>query len=163
MDCRPSTTAIQVLFRQEEEVVNQQEPKGVIDDPEDEYDIEFRKGETLQKGQIVNHYVISAVGNASPLDLLNSIRGSVITFLDQHRQNKVSISLVCEMEKVDPATGNIVDSNDAATFRSYLESVFETTDLEKLYKKVSGKILESFASYLKNGSGWVLNEWYVMK
>ena len=141
----------------------QQEPKGVIDDPGDEYDIEFRKGETLQKGQIVNHYVISAVGNASPLDFLNSIRGSVITFLDQHRQNKVSISLVCEMEKVDPATGNIVDSNDAATFRSYLESVFETTDLEKLYKKMSGKILESFASYLKNGSGWVLNEWYVLK
>ena len=60
------------------------------------------------------------------------------------------------MVKVDPATGNIVDTNDAATFRSYLESVFETTHLEELYKKMSGKILESFATYLKNGSGWVL-------
>ena len=29
-------------------------------------------------------------------------------FLDQHRQNKVSISLVCEMVKVDPATGGWV-------------------------------------------------------
>ena len=140
------------FLRQEEEVV--QEPEGVID--EDEYDIEFRKGETLQKGQIVNHYVINAVGNTSPLDFLNSIKGSVITFLDQHRQSKVSISLVCEMVKVDTATGNIVDTDDTATFRSYLESVFESTDLEEIYQKMSGKILESFATYLKNGSGCVL-------
>ena len=52
------------FFRQEEEVVL--EPEGVID--EDEYGIEFRKEETLQKGQVVNHYVINAVGNTSPLD-----------------------------------------------------------------------------------------------
>ena len=43
------------------EVVNQQEP-------EDGYDIEFRKEETLQKGQVVNHYIMNAVGNTSPLD-----------------------------------------------------------------------------------------------
>ena len=30
------------------------------------------------------------------------------------------------------------------------------TDLEELYQKMSGKILESFATYLKNGSGLVL-------
>ena len=62
------------------------------------------------------------------------------------------------MIKVDPATGNIVDTDDTATFRSYLESVFETTDLERIYKKMSGKILESFATYLKNGSGWILKK-----
>ena len=45
---------------------------------------------------------------------------------------------------------------DRATFRSNLESVFGTTDLVELYEKMIGKILESFATYLKNGSGWVL-------
>ena len=62
------------FFRQEEE--EEQEPEDVID----EYDIEFRRGETLREGQIVNHYVINAVGNTSPFDFLNSIKGSVIRF-----------------------------------------------------------------------------------
>ena len=120
------------------------------------YALEFRRGETLREGQIVQHYVIHASGNTSPFDFLNFIKDSVITFLGQHSQNKVSISLICEMIKVDPATGNIVDTDDTATFRTYLESVFGTTDLEELYKRMSEKILESFATYLKNGSGWIL-------
>ena len=60
------------------------------------------------------------------------------------------------MIKLDPATGNIIDTDDTATFRTYLEPVFDTTDLVGLYEKMSEKILESFATYLKNGSGWVL-------
>ena len=118
--------------------------------------IMLRKGETLRDGRIVNHYTINVTTNTSPLDYLNYIRGSVVTFLDNNRQNKVGLNLVCEMIKVDHATGEIIDTDDRATFRSNLESVFGTTDLVILYEKMTGKILESFATYLKNGSGWIL-------
>ena len=42
------------------------------------------------------------------------------------------------------------------SFHSKQEVVFELTDLEDLYKKMFAKTLESFSTYIKNGSGWTL-------
>ena len=79
----------------------------------------------------------------------------MIKFLNENRQNKVRIDLVCTMQKKNPTTGTVTNEEEAS-FNSLQESVFEATDLEKLYEKITTKILEAFASYLKNGSGWTL-------
>ena len=39
-----------------------------------------------------------------------------------------------------------------------MEIVFEATDLQGVYERMKTKILESFSTYLKNGSGWVLKK-----
>lgn len=111
------------------------------------------------ENRIVNHYEIITNGNTTPTDFLNYIREAEITFVTVNRQNKVSLNLICEMIKLDPATGRVIEE-DLASFNSGRESVFETTDLESLYDKMIGKILESFAAYLKNGSGWAI-KWVV--
>ena len=72
--------------------------------------IELRNEETLQGGQIVNHYIINVTTNTSPLDYLNYIKDSVVTFLNDHRQNKVGLNIICEMVKVNHATGDIMNA-----------------------------------------------------
>ena len=71
--------------------------------------------------------------------------------MDNNRQNKVRIDLVCTMIRTDPATG-IVTNEEQASFNSLQEPVFEATNLEELYEKMTTKILELLASYLNNGS-----------
>ena len=59
------------------------------------------------------------------------------------------------MQEIVLTTGNILDE-EHVSFHSKQEIVFELTDLEDLYKKMFAKILESFSTYVKNGSGWTL-------
>ena len=110
-----------------------------------------REAKRLLGNNVIDHYTINSIGNTSPTDFLNYVRNSVINHMDNNRQNKVKIDLICKMIRTDPATG-IVTNDEEASFNSLQESVFEATNLEELYEK----ILESFASCLKNGSGWTL-------
>ena len=105
----------------------------------------------------VTHYHISSQGTTSPLDFLNEVRASVIRFIKERPRNKVQMSLICEMMRLDPATGDVA-SEELASFNSKQESVFNSTDLETMYERMTTKILESFATYLRKGSGWVLKE-----
>ena len=69
--------------------------------------IELRKDETLRDGRVVNHYIINVTTNTSPLDYLNYIKDSAVTFLNNNRQNKVGLNLICKIIKVDHATGGL--------------------------------------------------------
>ena len=106
-------------------------------------------------GNAIRHYEIHSMKNTSPTDFLNFTRNVAIRFLQERPQNKVRINLICTMVKVDPITGGITNE-DQVSFNSNQESIFESTNLEEVYDRIVTKILESFASYLKNGSGWVL-------
>ena len=79
----------------------------------------------------------------------------MIRFLGENPRNKVQLSLICTMIRVDPATGNITNE-EQTSFNSIQESIFESTNLEEVYERMVTKILEAFSTYLKNGSGWVL-------
>ena len=79
----------------------------------------------------------------------------MISFIRGKPQNKIQLSLICEMMRTDPATGNIVAVEKSA-FNSYQESVYDSTDLEATYERMVVKMLESFSKFLKNGSGWML-------
>ena len=120
-----------------------------------EPEIILRQARRLLGENVINHYTINSIGNTSPRDFLNYVRNTTINFLNENRQNKVRISLITTMMRVDPATG-IVTNEEEVPFNSLQESVFASTDLEQLFEKMTTKILESFATYLKNGSGWFL-------
>ena len=114
-----------------------------------------REARRLLGKNVINHYTINSIGNTSPRDFLNYVKNTVLKFLDENRQNKVRISLITAMMRADPATG-IVTNEEEVPFNSLQESIFASTDLENTFEKMTTKILESFATYLKNGSGWFL-------
>ena len=106
--------------------------------------------ERLLGNNMIGHYTIHSDGNTSPRDFLNFTRNVVIRFLRERPRNKVQLSLICVMMRVDPATGKVT-AEEQASFNSRQESIFGSTDLEEVYE-----MLEAFATYLKNGSSWVL-------
>ena len=59
------------------------------------------------------------------------------------------------MMKTDPVTGNITAVEKSA-FNSRQEPVYDSTDLEATYERMTAKMLESFLEFLKNGSGSTL-------
>lgn len=82
-------------------------------------------------------------------------RNAIVTFLEERPQNKVQFTLTCVMVKVDPATGDVI-AEEEAYFHSSIEVIYESTNLDEVYERMTTKILESFSTYLKNGSGWAL-------
>ena len=109
----------------------------------------------LLGNNVVGHHTTHSEGNTSPKDSLNFTRNVVIRFLRERPQNKVQLSLICVMMRVDPTTGEVTNE-EQASFNTKQESVFESTDLEKMYKRMVTKMMEAFSTYLRNGSGWVL-------
>ena len=133
------------LFRQEEFTVEERQ--------QEEFTIEERR--RLLNKVVIHYYIESKDEVTSPLDFLNKVRTTTINFLKEKPKNKVQISLIWEMSKLDPATGNII-SEELSSFNSKQESVFNSTDLEIMYERMITKVLEAFSTYLKNGSGWTL-------
>ena len=111
----------------------------------------------LLGNNVVGHHTINSIGKTSPRDFLNFTRNAVIGFIRERPRNKVLLNLICVMIRRDPATDRVIDE-DQTSFNSIQESVFESTNLEEVYERMITKILESFSTYLKNGSGWVLKE-----
>ena len=113
---------------------------------------EVRERRRLLSNAVSYHEVLPRNETISPQDFLREVRQSVISFIRDNSKNKIQISLICEMMRTDPVTGNIVSVEQAA-FDSKQEAVYDATDLEDLYERMVSKILESFSAYLRKGSG----------
>ena len=111
----------------------------------------------LLGNNVLGQYTIHAKVSTSPRDFLDRAENVVVNFLGEHPQNKVQLSLVCIMLRFDPTTGNVI-AEEPAHFNSAMEIVYGATDLQGVYERMRTKILESFSTYLKNGSGWVLKK-----
>ena len=93
--------------------------------------------------------------NTSPTDFLERMKETLIIFFKEKPQHKIQITLMCVMQKVYSSTGRIL-AEEHVPFHLKQESVSTSTDLEELFKTMKTKILESFSTYIKNGSGWTL-------
>ena len=90
----------------------------------------------------VSHHEIRPRNDiVSPQDFLNEIMTSVISFIRGKPPNKIQLSLICEMMRTDPVTGNILAVEKSA-FNSYLEPVYDSMDLEATYERMVAKMLE---------------------
>ena len=90
-----------------------------------------------------------------PQDFLREIRRTVISLIRGRPENKVHLVLVCEMERMNPVTGEVEETVMMSPFRTLQEPVYNSTDLETIYERMMAKMLESFSEYLRNGSEWM--------
>ena len=79
----------------------------------------YRVVERRLLNNAVSHHEIRPQDNTiSPQDFLNEIRRTVISFIREKPQNKIQLSLICEIMRTDPVTGNIV-AVERSAFNSY--------------------------------------------
>ena len=103
----------------------------------------------------VSYYRIESRYTTSPLDFLNEVRSTIIRFIREKPRNKIPINLICEMMRMDPATGDVTNE-ELASFNSKQESVFGSTHLETMYGRMITKILEAAGGCSEELSGWTL-------
>ena len=103
---------------------------------------------------VTNKYVIKETDRYDPLTLLNVVKEVILNKLRENPQTKTCMSVSCTMVKSNHATGE--ETRNDAHFSSKQETIYEGTDLEDVYKNMENKILESFAKYQNNRSGWRL-------
>ena len=117
-------------------------------------DYEVRERRRLLSNVVSHHGVLARNETISPQDFLREIRRTVISFIGRRPENKVHLVLVCEMERMNPVTGEIAETVESF-FRTLQEPVYDSTDLETMYERMVAKMLETFSTYLRNGSGWM--------
>ena len=103
------------------------------------------------------HEILSHDETISPQDFLRDIEQPLLRFINGKRENKVQLTLTCEMERVDLSTGEISETTEAH-FRTLQTPVHGATDLQAMYGPMKEKMLEALTGYLKNGSGWRLKK-----
>ena len=106
---------------------------------------------------VSDHEILSHDETISPQVFLRDIERPLLRFIDGRRGNKVELILTCEMQRVDLSTGEIAETTEAH-FRTLQTAVHEATDLNSMYETMKAKMVESFANYLRNGSGWRLKK-----
>ena len=105
-------------------------------------------------GNTIAHYEIQNHANLTPEDFLNATRPLVTDFFRRNPGNKFQLTLNFIVVKVD-AAGNVVEEEDTGRL-SKQKPVRQSTDVGEAYDEMKDKIIESFANYLRRGSGWRL-------
>ena len=93
--------------------------------------------------------------SGDPETFLSAVKPTLLQFLNEHRNIKLKLILKCVMSKTDRATGEVEYSN--GHFVSKVEIILQGTNLDELYQKMTGKMLESLAAYQMQGSNWIFN------
>ena len=107
-------------------------------------------------GNAIAHYEIQNRTSTSPTDFLNNTRDLVTNFFRDNPNTKFQITLNFVVTKVD-ASGAVVSEEETGR-SSKQEPVYSVTDVDEVYDRMKDKIIESFASYMRNGSGWQLKK-----
>ena len=93
--------------------------------------------------------------SGDPKTFLLAVKPTLLQFLNEHRNIKLKLILKCVMSKTDIATGEVEYSN--GHFVSKVEIILQGTNLDELYQKMTGKMLESLAAYQMQGSNWIFD------
>ena len=133
-----------------------QEPNEVWQ-PEDPQDLEIEQVRNRRLlGNAIAHYEIQNHTSTSPTDFVNNVRGLVTDFFRDNHNNKFQLTLTFVVIKVD-AQGLVVAEEETGR-SSKQEVVFPATNVDEVYDRMKDKIIESFAAYMRNGSGWRLKK-----
>ena len=97
-------------------------------------------------------YVIEGRAGYDPESFMADVKQSVINFLKNNRRTKVKLILRCNMEKNNISTGEVITHK--AAFSSKPEVNLEGTDVDDLYSTMVDRVLETLATFQRDGSNW---------
>ena len=97
-------------------------------------------------------YVIEGRAGYDPESFMTDVKRSVINFLRNNRRTKVKLILRCNMEKNNISTGEVITHKTA--FSSKPEVNLEGTDVDDLYNTMLDRVLETLATFQRDGSNW---------
>ena len=126
---------------------------------------EYDKGIKHEKSALSNFaekYVIDGKPGLTPLQYFAEIVSQLKEFLRNHRNIKVRMILICEMEQqiIEKTKGKskINFSEDKAYFQSQIHINLEKTDVKVILSRMLREIMINLADYQTNGSGWYFKE-----
>ena len=97
-------------------------------------------------------YVIEGRAGYDPESFMADVKQSVINFLKNNRRTKVKLILRCNMEKNNISTGEVIVNK--TSFSSKPEVNLEGTDVDDLYSTMVDRVLETMATFQRDGSNW---------
>ncbi|PFX11357.1 hypothetical protein AWC38_SpisGene24958 [Stylophora pistillata] len=112
----------------------------------------FPKKSSLK--QFAKMYTIEGSERYGPLAYLEVVKPTVINFLNVQKNIKIELFLKCRMTKKHIDTGEVEEQD--AYFASFQRMIFQETDREEIYDECAGEMLESLATFTREGSGWVV-------
>ena len=106
-----------------------------------------------------NKYVIEGIPGINPMQYFLRVKDELIDFLDNHKNIKFRLVLVCILEKQEydkDGIKNII--NDKAYFNSLTYENFRFSDTENLLEICYETIMAKIESFTKDGSEWYVKE-----
>ena len=98
-------------------------------------------------------FIVKVNPPAGPATFLKVVKPKVLSDIFK-QETKIYMSLKCVMAKLNPTDNTEI--TDETHFRSKCQVLLNQLEYGDLYDKMSERLLESFAEYQKNGSGWTL-------
>ena len=126
---------------------------------------EYEEGIILEKSALTNFaekYVIEGLPGILPIEYFREKATEIKDFLRNHRNTKVRMILVCEMERqiIEKSNGESKTTyeHDKAYFQSHTHINLEKTEVKVFLKEMIIEILGNLIIYQKKGSGWYFKE-----
>ena len=121
------------------------------------------KHEKSALSMFAEKYVIDGKPRMTPSQFFAENITRIKEFLRNHRNVKIIMILVCEMEqqineKSKNQKSKIIFNQDNAYFNTKIRINLESTDEKIILSKMIKEILEKISEYQKNGSGWYFKE-----
>ena len=108
----------------------------------DAFDVEETKSAL---GEFVNEYVITSRDVYNPDSFIDATKETVINLLENNRQTKVRLILICIMERTEIKTGRVIVKD--AAFHSEQEIYLEGTDTDEMYMKMKDRVIENLTVF----------------
>ena len=125
----------------------------------------YEEGILLEKSALANFaekYVIKGIPGIMPIQYFREKALQIKDFLRNHRNTKVRMLLVCEMEikTIEKSNGETKTNvnQDNAYFQSRTHVNLEKTDVKVILKDMIIENLGGLINYQKKGSGWYFKE-----
>ena len=125
---------------------------------------EYENEENLVKEKsslkgFANKYVIEGIFGLSLVQFFETVKNTLIDFLNNHKNIKFRLVLVCILEKqIYDKSGIYSIETNKAYFNSETLENLRLDDPEKFVKTCIESIFAKFESYTKDGSEWYLKE-----
>ena len=125
----------------------------------------MKKGIVLEKSALANFaekYITEGIPGLIPIKYFEEKASQIKDFLRKHRNTKVRMLMVCEMEKqiTEKTNEESITSyeRDKAYFHSKTYINLEKTEVKVFLKEMMMEIIDNLTIYQKNGSGWYFKE-----